>query len=217
MHVRELFLDRLIAKKPALLLAVAAGRAIYWGKFDTRCPRSTGQHAHSLRVGGRFPSDFEHQNHSMPSRALAQRLCSPRGTPHTSKRATPGPLLAPSVTTWAHTACPELRADRPYHQLATTAAIDPKATLRGRARSELPAVLGAVTADALTLEGSIGSFSLTCIATQSTSERLGRSPTSIYLALVERRRAACPAGAYRAIAPDFRERSNEPIDLLIGM
>ena len=95
MHVRELFLDRLIAKKPALLLAVAAGRAIYWGKFDTRCPRSTGQHAHSLRVGGRFPSDFEHQNHSMPSRALAQRLCSPRGTPHTSKRATPGPLLAP--------------------------------------------------------------------------------------------------------------------------
>src|SRR5580704_5454705 len=95
MHVRELFLDRLIAKKPALLLAVAAGRAIYWGKFDTRCPRSTGQHAHSLRVGGRFPSDFEHQNHSMPSRALAQRLRSPRGTPHTSKRATPGPLLAP--------------------------------------------------------------------------------------------------------------------------
>src|SRR5215472_6667401 len=35
------------------------------------------------------------------------------------------------------------------------------------ARSELPAVLGAVTADALTLEGPIGSFSLTSIATQS--------------------------------------------------
>src|SRR5689334_2736082 len=92
-------------------------------------------------------------------------------------------------------------------------AVDPKATLRGRARSELAAVLGAVTADALTLEGPIGSFSLTCIATQSTSERLARSPTSIYLALVGRRRAARPAGAYRAIAPDFRERSNEPIDL----
>src|SRR6266478_2610663 len=34
---------------------------------------------------------------------------------------------------------------------------DRKATLRGRARSELAAVLGAVTADALTLEGPIGS------------------------------------------------------------
>src|SRR5271166_5853133 len=26
------------------------------------------------------------------------------------------PLLAPSVTVWAHTVFPELRADRPYHQ-----------------------------------------------------------------------------------------------------
>jgi hypothetical protein len=96
-------------------------------------------------------------------------------------------------------------------------AVDPKATLRGRARSELAAVLGAVTADALTLEGPIGSFSLTSIATQSHLGRLGRSPTSIYLAFVGRRRGARPAGAYRAIAPDFGERSNEPIDLLIGM
>ena len=35
---------------------------------------------------------------------------------------------------------------------ACTAGNDPKATLRGRARSELAAMLGAVTADALTLE-----------------------------------------------------------------
>src|SRR5258708_31146080 len=83
----------------------------------------------------------------------------------------------------------------------------PKATLRGRGRSELAAVLGAVTADALTLEGPIGPFSLTSIATQS---HLGkaRAFTDVYLlALVGRRRAARPAGAYRAIAPDFRERS----------
>jgi hypothetical protein len=39
-----------------------------------------------------------------------------------------------------------------------TSQADPKATLRGRARSELAAVLGAVTADALTLEGPIGLF-----------------------------------------------------------
>jgi len=31
----------------------------------------------------------------------------------------------PSVTAGIHTAFPELRADRLYHQLATTAAIDP--------------------------------------------------------------------------------------------
>jgi hypothetical protein len=96
-------------------------------------------------------------------------------------------------------------------------AFDPKATLRRRARSELAAVLGAVTADALTLEGPIGPFSLTSMRRSPTSERLGRSPTSIYLALVGRRRAARPARAYRAIAPNFRERGNELIDLLIGM
>ena len=33
--------------------------------------------------------------------------------------------MAPSVTAGIHTAFPELRADRLYHQLATTAAIDP--------------------------------------------------------------------------------------------
>ena len=33
--------------------------------------------------------------------------------------------MAPSVTAGAHTAFPELRADRPYHQPATTAALDP--------------------------------------------------------------------------------------------
>jgi hypothetical protein len=33
------------------------------------------------------------------------------------------PELAPSVTTWAHTACPELMADRPHHRLPTTAAL----------------------------------------------------------------------------------------------
>jgi hypothetical protein len=78
-------------------------------------------------------------------------------------------------------------------------------------------VLGAVTADALTLEGPIGSFSLTSIATQS---HLGkaRAFTNVYPSReVGRGRAARPAGAYRAIAPDFCERSNEPIDLLIGM
>ena len=95
--------------------------------------------------------------------------------------------------------------------------VDPKATLRGRARSELAAVLSAVTADALTLEGPIGSLSLTSIATQSQSKRLGHSPTSIHPALVGCTRAARSAGVYRAIAPDFSERSNEPIDLLIGM
>jgi hypothetical protein len=94
---------------------------------------------------------------------------------------------------------------------------DPKATLRGRARSELAAVLGAVTADALTLEGPIGSFSLTSIATQS---HLGkaRAFTDVYLSRARGTQASGPpAGTYRAIAPDFRERSNEPIDLLIGM
>ena len=94
---------------------------------------------------------------------------------------------------------------------------DPKATLRGRARSELAAVLGAVTADALTSEGPIGSFSLTSIATQSTSEG-ARAFTDVYLSRGRGTQGAGrPAGAYRAIAPDFSERSNEPIDLLIGM
>src|SRR6201998_1161844 len=47
----------------------------------------------------------------------------------------------PPVTRW----CPAMGIP--------TAILDPKATLRRRARSELAAVLGAVTADALTLEG----------------------------------------------------------------
>src|ERR1700757_4106196 len=46
---------------------------------------------------------------------------------------------------------PLLEVDRPRRSRAATAGDDPKATLRGRARSELAAVLGAVTADALTL------------------------------------------------------------------
>jgi hypothetical protein len=33
--------------------------------------------------------------------------------------------MAPSVTAWTHTAFPELRADRPTINLATTAARDP--------------------------------------------------------------------------------------------
>jgi hypothetical protein len=49
------------------------------------------------------------------------------------------PRLYPSVTAWSHTAFLELRADRPHHQLATTAALDPKVTSvrRGLLRSGL--------------------------------------------------------------------------------
>ena len=70
---------------------------------------------------------------------------------------------------------------------------DPKATLRGRARSELAVVLDAVTADALTLEGPIGSFSLTSIATQS---HLGkaRAFTDVYLSRARGTQASGPPG-----------------------
>ena len=45
-----------------------------------------------------------------------------------------------------------------------------------------------------------------------------RAFTDVYLSRARGTQASGPpAGAYRAIAPDFRERSNEPIDLLIGM
>ena len=37
-----------------------------------------------------------------------------------------GPLVAPSVTAWAHTAFPELGADRPYHQPGDDSRRDPK-------------------------------------------------------------------------------------------
>jgi hypothetical protein len=36
-----------------------------------------------------------------------------------------GQLLAPSVTAWTHTAFPELRADRPYHQPDDDSRLDP--------------------------------------------------------------------------------------------
>lgn len=41
-----------------------------------------------------------------------------------------GPLVAPSVTARVPTAFPELRADRPYHQSATTAVLDPQRSLQ---------------------------------------------------------------------------------------
>src|SRR5216684_4006056 len=72
-----------------------------------------------------------------------------------------------------------LKVDRRCCARGGSPQIDPKATLRGRGRSELAAVLGAVTVDALTLEGPIGSFSLTSIATQSHIEK-ARAFTDVY-------------------------------------
>ena len=77
------------------------------------------------------------------------------------------PITASSFRFWGSatsgqlgrvTVLPQLKVDRLCSIVDGTAEFDPKATLRGRARSELAAVLGAVTADALTLEGPIGSF-----------------------------------------------------------
>ena len=52
-----------------------------------------------------------------------------QATMHRAGRLEQCPLVAPSVTAWAHTAFPELRADPPTINLATTAALDPNRTI----------------------------------------------------------------------------------------
>jgi hypothetical protein len=95
--------------------------------------------------------------------------------------------------------------------------VDPKATLRGRARSELAAVLGAVTR-MLHIRGTNWVFF---------SDEHCYAPPHRKGSGVDRRLSIPPswdvgerprrAGVYRAPVPDFGQRSNQAIDLLIGM